>query len=51
LWSGPPPSIASILAGAEVTLTGLHLDFGLGNTLDIAGIFNANLLSDDILFV
>jgi hypothetical protein len=34
-----------------VTETGLHLDFGNGNTLDILGIFNANLLADDIRFM
>jgi hypothetical protein len=50
LWSGPPPAVASLLAGAVVTQTGLHLDFGGGNALDIAGIFDANLLSDDISF-
>lgn len=53
LWagSGGVPSVASILSGARVTDAGLHFDFGNGNTLDIHGIFNANLLSDDILFM
>ncbi|MGB4908424.1 MAG: calcium-binding protein, partial [Tabrizicola sp.] len=51
LWEGPPPSIASLLSGAVVTATGLHFDFGHGNMLDIAGIFDANLLADDILFL
>ena len=51
LWDGPPPSITSLLSGAVVTVTGLHFDFGHGNMLDIAGIFDANLLADDILFL
>ena len=51
LWSGAHPTVAAILAGAEVTETGLHFDFGSGNTLDIAGIFDANLLLGDILFM
>ena len=51
LWSGPPPAMADLLAGAQVTEMGLHFDFGPGNTLDIAGIFDANLLMGDILFV
>ena len=51
LWDGPPPGIASLLSEATVTSTGLHLDFGGGNMLDIAGIFDANLLADDILFL
>ena len=51
LWEGPPPDIASLLSEATVTSTGLHLDFGGGNVLDIAGIFDANLLADDILFL
>lgn len=51
LWDGPPPALASLLSQAVVTSTGLHLDFGGGNSLDIAGIFDANLLADDILFL
>jgi Ca2+-binding RTX toxin-like protein len=51
LWQGVTPTVASLLSGATVTDTGLHLDFGNGNTLDIHGIFNANLLADDILFM
>jgi Ca2+-binding RTX toxin-like protein len=51
LWEGPPPVVASLLSEASVSSTGLHLDFGGGNTLDIAGIFDANLLADDIRFL
>ena len=51
LWQGTAPAVASLLTGAAVTETGLHFDFGNGNTLDIHGIFNANLLADDILFM
>jgi Ca2+-binding RTX toxin-like protein len=51
LWDGPPPAIADLLHGAIVTATGLRFDFGQGNTLDIQGLFNANLLADDILFM
>ncbi len=51
LWSGSPPTVANLLAAATVTSDGLHFDFGAGNTLDISGIFNANLLADDILFI
>ena len=51
LWPAGAPTIADLLAGAIVTETGLRLDFGDGNTLDIAGIFDANLLLDDIMFV
>ncbi|WP_374395519.1 hypothetical protein [Tabrizicola sp.] len=51
LWEGPPPAVASILSAAVVTSTGLHIDLGGGNSLDIAGIFDANLLADDILFL
>jgi hypothetical protein len=40
-----------LLATATVTIEGLHFDFGAGNTLDIRGIFDANLLADDILFI
>ena len=51
IWSGMPPTVANLLATASVTDIGLHFDFGAGNTLDIVGIFNANLLADDILFL
>ncbi|MDP3196162.1 calcium-binding protein, partial [Tabrizicola sp.] len=51
LWSGVAPTVASILSGATVTDAGLHFDFGNGNSLDIHGIFDANLLLDDILFM
>ena len=51
LWSGVAPTIQSILAGATVTADGLEFDFGNGNTLDILGIFDANLLADDISFI
>ncbi|MBN8629830.1 MAG: hypothetical protein J0L76_03125 [Rhodobacterales bacterium] len=51
LWDGPAPDVATLLSGAVVTSTGLQLDFGAGNTLDIAGIFDANLLADDIRFL
>ncbi|WP_374374087.1 hypothetical protein [Tabrizicola sp.] len=51
LWEGSPPGVASILSAAVVTSTGLHIDLGGGNSLDIAGIFDANLLADDILFL
>ena len=51
LWGGVAPDVASILAGATVTDTGLHLDFGGGNSLDIPGIFDAHLLAGDILFL
>ncbi len=51
LWSGVAPTIQSILAGATVTADGLEFDFGNGNTLDIVGIFDANLLADDISFI
>ena len=51
LWNGPPPALATLLAGAVVTESGLHFDFGSGNTLDIAGIFDANLLAGDILLM
>jgi serralysin len=51
LWGGAPPTVANLLASATVTEFGLHFDLGAGNTLDIAGIFNANLLADDILFL
>jgi Ca2+-binding RTX toxin-like protein len=51
LWMAPAPTIASLLGRATVTDMGLHLEFGGGNTLDIHGIFNANLLADDILFI
>ena len=51
LWDGSQPAIASLLSAAVVTSTGLQIDFGGGNTLDIAGIFDANLLADDILFL
>jgi Ca2+-binding RTX toxin-like protein len=50
LWSGAPPTVANLLAAASVTVDGLHFDLGAGNTLYINGIFNANLLTDDILF-
>jgi len=51
LWSGDPPAVSTILAGALVTATGLALDLGGGNTLDIHGIFNASLLADEIAFL
>jgi Ca2+-binding RTX toxin-like protein len=51
LWSGPPPDIGTVLAGAEVTGTGLRLHLGDGTSLDILGIFDASLLADDIVFL
>ncbi len=51
VWSGSIPTVASLLSVAVITDTGLHFDFGPGNALDIVGIFNANLLADDILFI
>ncbi|MFO1201061.1 MAG: hypothetical protein U1E58_00280 [Tabrizicola sp.] len=51
IWNGLAPAVAAVLATATVTETGLHFDLGAGNTLDIVGIFDANLLADDILFV
>ena len=51
LWGDDPPDAAGLLASATVTTTGLLLDFGDGNSLDIRGIFNATLLVDDILFL
>ena len=50
LWAGPPPSIAEILATATTTAGGILLTFG-GQTLEVRGITDPNLLSDDIIFV
>jgi serralysin len=51
LWQGTAPTVASLLASALATEAGLQLNFGNGNTLDIHGIFNANVLVDDILII
>ena len=51
LWDTPPPDLADLLATAMVTETGLFMDLGAGATLDIAGIFDASLLVDDIVFL
>jgi Ca2+-binding RTX toxin-like protein len=50
-WDGAVPTVGSLLDGVIVTETGLILDFGNGNALDIRGIFDATLLADDILFL
>jgi Ca2+-binding RTX toxin-like protein len=51
LWSDGPPAVSAILDGAVITETGVVLDLGGGNTLDIQGIFNASLLADGIAFL
>ncbi|NJS40407.1 MAG: calcium-binding protein, partial [Rhodobacteraceae bacterium] len=51
LWTGPAPDLASLLAGATVTATGILLDLPEGGALDIRGIFNTTLLMDDIVFL
>ena len=51
LWDTARPDLADILATAVVTETGLFMDLGDGATLDIAGIFDASLLVDDIVFL
>ncbi|WP_136645058.1 calcium-binding protein [Tabrizicola sp. YIM 78059] len=51
LWDGGPPAIDAIIAGAMVTSNGLVFDLGHGSALDIRGVFDASLLTDDILFL
>ena len=51
LWGGVAPDVTGLLAAATVTETGISLDLGGGATLDIAGVFDASLLADDILFL
>ncbi len=51
-WGGAPPALAEILADANIVVgeTGLILTLAPGHTLDIRGIFDASLLTDDIVF-
>jgi hypothetical protein len=51
LWDGTPPPVATLLAEATLTETGLILALADGATLDIRGVFDTRLLVDDFLFV
>jgi Ca2+-binding RTX toxin-like protein len=51
LWGSAPQTIATLLAGAEVSDGWVTLNFNSGMSLEIAGIFDPSVLADDILFM
>ncbi len=51
LWTGAQPGLSAVLAGAQVTATGVFLTLPNGHVLDIRGVFDPSLLLDDIVFL
>jgi Ca2+-binding RTX toxin-like protein len=51
LWDGTAPPVSGFLAHATLTDAGVILALADGATLDIRGVFDTTLLTDDFLFV
>jgi Ca2+-binding RTX toxin-like protein len=51
LWGGTLPTVSALLTSASLTESGIILSLADGATLDIRGVFDRTLLTDDFLFV